>query len=97
MAPDRTHFIVKGDLLVRPECRQIHSRSIARHSDELCPWNHSPPPPPQRNQLRDPVTVSGNSEQLAMLDRIHNLPRSRTQIILANLGTNTHAILVSTR
>jgi len=77
-------------LLVSLESLDINRRSIARHRSELLPGDESASPT-QRDQFGDLVTITRDSEGLAMLDRVHDLSGSIAQITLSDLRLHGHS------
>jgi hypothetical protein len=73
-------------LLVSPD---VNLRSIARHRSELLPGDESASPT-QRDQFADLVTITRDSERLAMLE-IHDLSGAITRITLSDLRLDGHS------
>ena len=86
--------MIERGFLVSPKRVEIKARGVLRQGNELL-TRDKPTPPPQRDQLSDPVAVPGNSEGLAVLYSVHDLPRSRSQIALTDLGVSRHSIMVA--
>jgi hypothetical protein len=88
--------MIECSLLICAVRLEINGRSVAGHGGELLPGD-KPPALPKRDQLSDPVTVTGDDEGLPVLDRVHDLPRPDAQISLGDLGTSVHPMKVASR
>jgi hypothetical protein len=86
--------MVERGFLVGPERAEIKARGMMRQGNEFL-TRDKPAPAPQRDQLADPVAVPGDGEGLAVLYSVHDLPRSRSQIALTDLGVSRHSIIVA--
>jgi hypothetical protein len=86
--------MIERGFLVSPERVEIKARGVMRQGNELL-TRDKPTPTPQRDQLADPVAVPGNSEGLAVLHSVHDLPRSRPEIALTDLGVSRHSTMVA--
>jgi len=77
-------------ILVGAEGNRIDGWCGPRHGSELLPRNELPPPA-ERDELADAVTIPGDSESLPALDGIHDLLGPAPQVTLSDLWLLAHS------
>src|SRR5215471_19186704 len=84
------HVLIASGILISPEGAGVDRGGGARHGGELLPGNETPPPA-QRDQLTDAVTIAGDRESLPVLDCIHDLLGSVAQVALGDFRLVAHS------
>lgn len=77
-------LVIDYGVLISPECFDVDAGRVAGHRREIPPGDE-PTATPQRDQLADPVAIAGDRERLTVLDRVHDLLGSVTQVALGDL------------
>jgi hypothetical protein len=67
-------LVVSGRVLVGAERVQAALGRVAGHRREFLPGDE-PALPPERDQLPDRMTITGNGERLPVFNGVHDLPR----------------------
>jgi hypothetical protein len=87
-------IVISRGILVSPEGRKIHGRSMARQRGELTTGNKAAAAP-DGDQFGNLPAVPGHGERLPALNGIHDLLGPAAQIPLGDLRLCTHDTIVS--